>query len=176
MGFVSKYRNKYQTGGLQHLLPTQIRAEVGEGVFETYFKFTFVRNPWDRAVSQFMLTRRREDLRDYIGMAPGDSFKRYLELIARREHVQWTPQHRFVFDERGRLLVDFVGRFECLQADAGRVFSRIGVSGNLPHAHATERSAVEEYYDREAAEMVGALYAQDIDVFGYSGYAPVIGA
>lgn len=173
MGFVSKYHNKYQTGGLQHLLAPQIRKEVGAEVFDSYFKFAFVRNPWDKAVSQYMLTRRRKDLQEFIGMNDGDSFKRYLELIARREHVQWMPQHRFVFDEDGRRLVDFVGRFERLEADAATVFSRLGLSAELSHAHATERLPMSQYYDAEAVEMVLRHYAQDIDVFGYSGCSPV---
>ena len=54
MGFVDDYHNKYQTGGLQHLFATQIRQEVGDGVFDKFFKFTIVRNPWDRAVSQYV--------------------------------------------------------------------------------------------------------------------------
>jgi hypothetical protein len=174
MGFVSKYRNKYQTGGLQHLLATQIRREVGDGLFTAYFKFTFVRNPWDRAVSQYMLTRRRKDLQEYIGMSGGDSFERYLELISRREHVQWTPQHRFIFDGEGRLLVDYVGRFESLERDAAGVFERIGVGGALPHAHATERLSTATYYNRCTIERVAQIYAQDIEVFGYSGAAPAI--
>lgn len=172
MGFISRYRNKYQTGGLQHLLATQIRQEVGEGVFQSYFKFSFVRNPWDKAVSQYMLTSRRKDLQDYIGMRAGDPFKRYLELIPRREHVQWMPQHRFIYDESGRRLIDCLGRFEQLERDAAGVFSHIGLAGTLPHAHATRREPLEAYYDSEAAGMVAEFYAQDVELFGYSGCAP----
>ena len=47
MGFVDKYHNKYQTGGLQHLLAKQIRTEVGSVTFDSYFSFSIVRNPWD---------------------------------------------------------------------------------------------------------------------------------
>ena len=53
MGFVSKYHNKYQTGGLQHLLARQVLEEVGKDVFDSFYKFVIVRNPWDRIVSQF---------------------------------------------------------------------------------------------------------------------------
>lgn len=174
MGFVSKYRNKHQTGGLQHLLASQVREEVGEPAFGAYFKFAFVRNPWDKAVSQYMLTRRRPDLQEFIGMNEADSFKRYLELIGRREHVQWAPQYRFISDENGQQIVDFIGRFEHLERDALHVFSRIGAQGPLPHAHATERLPLSDYYDREAVEIVAHHYAHDIELFGYSGCAPAI--
>ena len=45
MGFVNRFENKYQTGGLQHLLAWQVREEVGSDVFSDYYKFSFVRNP-----------------------------------------------------------------------------------------------------------------------------------
>lgn len=172
MGFVGPYHNKHQTGGLQHLLATQVRDELGEQCFDAYFKFSFVRNPWDRAVSQYMLTCRRPDLRQYIGMHDNDSFKRYLELIARREHVQWAPQHRFLHDAGGNLLVDYVGRFERLERDAALVFLRLGLDAKLPHSHATERLPIDEYYDDEAVATVAAMYERDIELLGYAGCAP----
>lgn len=92
MGFISRYRNRYQTGGVQHLLARQIREEVGAEVFESYFKFTFVRNPWDKAVSQFASMRDRADLRELIGMASDASLSEYLQLTERHGHVQWERQ------------------------------------------------------------------------------------
>lgn len=173
MGFVSTYCNKYQTGGLQHLLASQIRREAGAEVFASYFKFSFVRNPWEKAVSQYALTKRRKDLRDYIGLSENGEFKRYLELIQKREHVQWMPQHRFILDEDGKPLVDFIGRFERLEADAASVFARLGIAQTLPHAHATEHLPAADYYDEEAVEAVRSLYGTDIELFGYSSCAPV---
>ena len=112
MGFVTEYNNKYQTGGLQHLFANQIRQEVGDDVFCRYFKFAIVRNPWDKAVSQYLYMKKRMDLRDFIGMSEGDSFKKYLSLIQKRLHVQWESQHKFLYDANKKLMVDFVGRFE----------------------------------------------------------------
>lgn len=169
MGFVSEYHNKYQTGGLQHLLAAQIRQEVGDNVFRSYFKFAFVRNPWDRAVSQYAYMRTRPDLRAFIGMGEEDEFKKYLELIQKREHVQWMPQHRFIFGGHGERLVNYLGRFEHLERDAAYALARIGLTGAaIPHLNASSRRPLSAYYDREATEMVAQLYADDIRIFGYA--------
>ena len=64
--------NKYQTWGLQHLLASQIQKEVGDEIFEIFFKFTIVRNPWDKVVSQYIYMKKRKDLREFIGMKEDD--------------------------------------------------------------------------------------------------------
>lgn len=172
MGFVSEYHNKYQTGGMQHLLARHIRTEVGEAVFDAYFKFAFVRNPWDKAVSQYAYMKKRPDLRTFLGMAEDDSFKRYLELTKIRKHVQWEAQWMFLFDDDGKQLVDYIGRFEHLAEDAAKVFDILGIQAEVPHLNVSGRSAMETYYDSESAAMVAEMYRADIDLFGYGRYAP----
>jgi hypothetical protein len=169
MGFVDKYHNKYQTGGLQHLLAAQIRSEVGDEVFSAYYKFAFVRNPWDRAVSQFASMSGREDLRDFIGMKKSDSFKKYLSLIGRRRHVQWEPQFNFLHDSTGKLLVDYVGRFEAFQESVFHVLGAIGLQAKaIPHTQKSERGPYAAYYEDESSEIIAAMYKDDIAAFDYS--------
>lgn len=168
MGFVDDFHNKYQTGGLQHLHADQIRTEVGEERFGSYFKFGFVRNPFDRAVSQFAYMRNRADLRSFIGMGEGDSFSRYLRLIERRLHVQWEPQYRFVCGHDDTLVVDFVGRFEELDAGMARVLAVLGVELKaLPHENRGTRGPYRDYYRRADRRAVERLYAKDLELFGY---------
>jgi hypothetical protein len=168
MGFVSKYGNKYQTGGLQHLLASQIRQEVGREVFGDYFKFAVVRNPWDRAVSQYSYTRIRTDLHELIGMTEETSFSEYLTLIEGHEHVQWQTQFDFLHDSDGVILVDFVARFERLEQDARTIFSRLNIDDRtLPHSNASNRRPYHEYFDASSKRRVERLYGQDIEAFGY---------
>ncbi len=176
MGFVDKYHNKYQTGGLQHLLASQIRQEVGDATFAQYYKFSIVRNPWDKAVSQFSDIARRPDLRAFIGMNAGDSFKRYLELTTKTRHVQWEPQINFLYDGAGKLLVDYVGRFEAFAESVLRVLETLGVRAKkLPHENKTARRDYVSYYDSEAREMIAEMYRGDIEAFGYQfGATPAL--
>lgn len=168
-GMADRYRNKYQTGGLQHLLARQIREDVGLEKFSACYRFSFVRNPWDRTVSQFTYMKQRQDLRDYIGMKEDDSLSRYLNLIQERQHVQWLPQCEFLDDEQGHGLVDFVGRFERLAVDADKVFEALGVScEKLPHRLETRHGRYVDYFDHETKSQVGRLYERDIDRFSYT--------
>jgi hypothetical protein len=168
MGFVSAGGNKYQTGGLQHLLARQIRQEVGNEIFGDYFKFAVVRNPWDRAVSQFCYTRIRTDLHELIEMTTETSFGEYLTRIEGHEHVQWKPQLEFLHDADGSMLVDFVGRFERLERDAGSIFRRLGIeAGTLPHTNASDRRPYREYFDTSSRRRIERLYGEDIEAFGY---------
>lgn len=169
MGFVSSYRNKYQTGGLQHLLARHIRLEVGGNIFNAYFKFAIVRNPWDKLVSQYTYLRKRKDLQHYLGVTAETTFAQYIEAAALSDHVQLTPQVDFVNDENGLSIVDFIGRFETLKEDAQRIFSRIGIQNMiLPH---TQRSLREKdyrsYYTAETRDRVAQIYERDIALFKY---------
>lgn len=169
MGFVDRFHNKHQTGGLQHLLARQIRQEVGEERFSSYYKFTIVRNPFDRLVSQFAYMRAREDLRAFIGMSEDASFEDYVSLIRERRHVQWEPQCSFLCDEGGELLVDFVGRFERLDGDMGEVFGRLGldVADGLPHRNGVHRGGYRNYYTDDLRQLVEDMYRDDLVRFGY---------
>lgn len=168
MGFVDSYHNKYQTGALQHLTASQIRSEVGSLVFDEYYKFTVVRNPWEKAVSQFMYLKKRKYLRDFIGMSRWASFKKYLKLISKKTHVQWMKQSDFLVDSEGGLLVDEILRFEDLDSDFQKVKLKLGFSSlELPHVNKSERKRYSEYYDQESIQMVQDLYASDIAMFDY---------
>ncbi len=168
MGFVDDYHNKYQTGGLQHLLSRQIREEIGEELHDSYYKFTMVRNPWDKAVSQYCYMSEHPGLRAFIGMKRDDCFKKYLRLIRKRTHVQWELQVNFLKDINGDSLVDYVGRFENYNQSVLNVLEKLGIDEKkIPHINRSNRKPYSSYYDSESIELVNELYASDIEEFGY---------
>lgn len=174
-GFNREYGNAYQTGGLQHLHASTIKEIIGQQIYEEYLTFSMVRNPWDKAVSQYLYMQHRSDLRTYLGMSPSTDFKSYLALLDKKTHVQWEPQTRFILDNNGEPLVDNVARFESYSRSINKIFNQLRVKkrmfGLLPrkllHLNQSQRSHYSQYYDSESVDMVSHLYLDDIRYFNY---------
>jgi chondroitin 4-sulfotransferase 11 len=142
--------------------------------FRRYFKFTFVRNPWDRVVSSYFY------LRDELGpqmswyaheIAPYPDFagfvRSWLTAANVRSSVHFKPQHMFICDASLRLRVDFVGRVETIEADFRHVCLRLGVAAALDWTNRSNHRPYQDYYTDELQDIVGAVYANDIALFGY---------
>ena len=142
-------------------------------LFAAYFKFTFVRNPWDLQVSSFHhLHREHPDLVKDLGdfstfvrhkLDPDREPNYLLDLAA-------VVQSDCLKDVDGRYTADFIGKTENLQEDFNHVCERVGLSPfNLPHARkATDRKAYATYYNDAIRNLVARHYAEDIERFEYA--------
>ena len=108
----------------------------------------------------------RKGLRRYLGISPEDSFSTYLDKIEQREHVQWMPQHMFLFDDEGNLLVQEILRLEDISRDMRDLSSRIGLDVESPLSNTTHhvKSPVVTEEDRS---RVRRMYARDYELLGY---------
>lgn len=157
----------------RHARVVAAKEMLPEEVFERLFKFAFVRNPWDLQVSSFHHIRReRPHLMAGIDDFPGfirwklDPERPYQFHVDTSIQLQWD----YLRDLDGRMLVDFVGRYEDLEADFAEVCRRLGKPGlRLPHRRkATDRKDYRGYYDDATAEAVARHFHQDIEAFGYT--------
>jgi hypothetical protein len=152
--------------GHGHISLAQIRPFVGEEAFGRYFKFAFVRNPWDRFISYCAFMTREDSEFDE---RPKDVMRHFLFKERPADHLLFFPQHVFLTDQQGRLLADEVGRVEEMQASYDAICRRIGIpTAQLDKVNSTRRKDYREYYDRELIEGVADLYRRDIELFGYS--------
>jgi len=123
-----------------------------------YFSFTFVRNPWDRIVSDYLFFKIRSDM----------SLKEFIvkEGVSDPTHV--LPQMYFIKKRNGEIGLDFIGRFENLQCDFNTVCDKIGIERQtLPHMLKKQREHYSFYYDDETVELIAKKYKEDIEYFGY---------
>ena len=150
--------------GHGHISLEQLRKFMDPAKFAEYFKFAFVRNPFDRFISYCsFITRER-------GAFKTDPQKVMRRVLANppSEHVLFWPQNTFLVDGEGKLLTDYVGRVETMQQSFEFIASKIGVPAvQLDKVNATERSAYRDYYDQELIDGVAKLYADDLRLFEY---------
>ena len=163
-------------------------AELGREEWERYFSFGFVRNPWDRLVSHYAMIsdrvaeltpeQRREakpfkiDLWNYVLHFSHD-FESFLDnctgLIYDRNCYKsfLFNQVDYLSDDDGKIIVDFVGRFENFAADAKLVLDRIGIQAELPRLNPSSRGNYRDYYTPRTRDLVAQRFARDIETFGY---------
>lgn len=154
-----------------HLALRQVRPYVGEEAFAAYFKFAFVRNPFDRFVSYcaFMLRGGDEFQR-----RPRDVMRHFLFVEPPERHVLFQPQAALLVDEDGAtLLTDAVGRVEDMQGSYDTICARIGIASRaLDRVNGTQRGDYRQYYDQALIDGVASRYGQDLDLFGYTFEGP----
>jgi Sulfotransferase family len=150
--------------GHGHLSLAQVRPHLPAGVFESYFKFAFVRNPFDRFVSYCSFVTRE------TGEFERDPRAVMREIIADppTDHLLFHPQHIFVTDASGELLADHVGRVEDMQQSYDEIAARIGIpTARLDKVNASNRRNYREYFDPPMIDGVAKYYARDLELFGY---------
>jgi len=150
--------------GHGHLSLQQVQPHLKPEAFQSYFKFAFVRNPFDRFVSYCAFVTRED------GEFARDPKRLMHEILDAPplDHILFEPQFSFVTDADGALLTDEVGRVEDMQQSYDRICERIGIpSATLERVNSTERRDYRDYYDQSLIEGVAKLYARDLELFGY---------
>lgn len=149
-----------------HLSLRQVRPYLGEEAFEAYFKFAFVRNPFDRFVSYCAFMLRGGDL---FQRQPREAMRHFLFVDPPEGHILFQPQAGLLVDDDGEtLLADQVGRVEDMQGSHDAICARIGIASRpLDRINSTRREDYRAYYDQALIDGVAARYAQDLALFGY---------
>jgi len=173
---VSRYRSVFPVGILaraqqQHLPASILKRLVSSDVWNTYFKFAFVRNPWDMLVSGYHYQtrtlsegQRAQNPDIYEILERAGSF----EGVVRSYPIIRADMTSFLTDDDGRLLVDFVGKYENISADFETIRQRIGLPNELSHENASRHDSYREYYSPDMRAIIEQHFARDIVRFGYS--------
>jgi len=146
--------------------------ELGQRVWDRKFTFTVVRNPWDRAVSEYHYRIRTNQ--NELGENP-IAFSDWIRLTYQEvdpfyqdDPQMFMPQADWVYNKSGKCLVDFICRYERLREDFAHVCLKVGVSADLPHMNATDHGSYRDCYDDETSEIVAKWFRKDIEQFEYT--------
>jgi len=181
-GGISIIKSLYgeKAGGIGHRRWEHFKWLYGEENFNDYFKFTFVRNPFDRLLSAYSFLKKggMNHMDKEFGetvMAPYDTFEKFVNEWVNEKNVDsWVhfiPQYKYLYNESGYLMVDFIGYFENFNEDYEKIRQRIGTGKKLKHLNKTPDKHEKNYreaYTPQMIEKVTEVYKQDLELFKYN--------
>lgn len=156
-----------------------------------YFTFGLVRNPYTRIMSAYLnkivrlFYKERSEIKEkhlkylepftsYEKISPAKGFKILLDHLSTSENSlfindpHFIPQSNLIQPDQ----LDFIGRFENLQADTHFIFNKIGAKYPLPHKNKSRSSGIDlpKFLDQENRRIIEALYRHDFELFNYPKY------
>ena len=167
---------------------SEIKKEIGEKLFNEYYKFCIVRNPYDKMVSlYFYLYREQKNVFlngiPIVGRPIGKKRGKVLLLLGGDIHNPVTFKNfckRMDMDNMDNYLInnksvcDYYIRFENLEADIEKVLEKVGITdyniNELPKHHSGYRpkeKGYRQYYDEETRKMVFETHKREFEMFGY---------
>ncbi|MDD2661582.1 MAG: sulfotransferase family 2 domain-containing protein [Methylococcales bacterium] len=166
-----------------HVNLRQLKLAISEEEWQFFFKFAFVRNPWDLVVSRYHWEKKGigcsvADFRDWLPKYVSSGYAEP-ERNAQSNIVQrvWEAGGGYINDlqspfilDKGTVDIQFVGRYEKLAVDFNAVCRVVGIeTPALPQLKVGFRKFTEyhELYDASSRRLVENAFATDIDQFGY---------
>ena len=143
----------------KHSMLAEYRTALGEAEFANLYKFTCVRNPWDRMVSYYFTPTQNAEVWDR---------KKFRKIISSAVSVA-----DYLRLDKGKedpfANVNYIMRFENLVDDFRAVCAALDISPtNLPQYNRSNREHYSKYYDDDLRELVRVRFAAEIERFAYA--------
>lgn len=146
-----------------------------ENYDSSFFKFTFVRNPFDRLASCYRHVIQRgtpEIMEKTPGLNRHMSFEHFVDKLMSYKvedmDIHFRPQYTFIPENP-----DFVGKFENINEDFLKLCEKIGVRApELTRENTTDKTRYDQYYNKMIINKVITIYKKDFELFGYDETIP----
>jgi hypothetical protein len=140
--------------------------------YQDYFKFAFVRNPWDRLVSCWLNKVVDSNHFGFSGpqLTKMSEFSNFVDFVSGLNSENCDPHLRLQCRLIDLNQIDFLGRLESIDKDLFEVFRILSIPlMDIERRNvSSDRNPYWYYYDNELIEKVYQIYCRDIQIFGYS--------
>ena len=150
-----------------HANAKDVKRAIPDELYNDYFKFGFVRNPWDWQVSLYFFIKQNKDHFQHEIVKNFNSFDEYIEAGLYKRNRR---QKNFFTDKKGDLIVDFIGKFENIDEDMQKVLNAVNLQDQvvLPHTNKSSHRDYMSYYNKHTYKLIEENFKEDIEMFGYS--------
>jgi Sulfotransferase family len=157
-----------------HMSASSIQKQIGLEVWNNYFKFCVVRNPFDKCISAFCHRGKNHSigkqsiLSRILNQGLSSEQLRFIDYLQKRAPID---RNKYLIDNE--FCLDDVIRYESLETDLERICQRIGLpfdKAYLPAFKAGIRNSeatIESLYTKRAIALVKEKYAFELQYFGY---------
>lgn len=160
---------------LQHLSALEVKKLCPE-YFDSYHKFTVVRNPYDRIVSIYNYQQHlgiNHHLHDpswsfgYFVRNLRKNFLKIREVSSHNGYCHFIPQIDFIYD-KNTLLVDAIIKFEDYSRQVSEFLKRFRINSNMVYENVSSKNVLwHDMYTPELKDIVYSIYEQDFIKLNY---------
>lgn len=154
-----------------HATALSTQKELGDLTFNAYFKFAFVRNPWDWQVSMYHFILKETAHAHHQRVKALSGFPEYVKWMINEkkpfEKGATRYQKDMLCNKAGEVIVDFVGRFENLADDFAYISDCLGLDSSIPFLNQSKHKSYQSYYDSETYDLIAEHFKDDIALLGY---------
>jgi hypothetical protein len=143
----------------KHSTLAEYLVALGETQFGDLYRFTCVRNPWDRMVSYYFTPTQNT-----VPWAPKKFRNVIVKALPVADYLRLSERDNDPFEN-----VNYIMRFENLVDDFRTVCRALDISPTtLPQHNRSNREHYSRYYNDELRELVRARFTAEIERFGYT--------
>lgn len=162
---IGVYPKIYSNQFSGHVSAIELKNRLPKQVFERYYKFGFVRNPWDWQVSLYTYMLKLETHEQHKLIKSMRNFDEYIDWRVNKDlHLQ-----KEFFYDKDMCLVNFVGKMENLENDFNNVCKTIGIKQTLPHLNESRQNEDNflKYYSQKSIDLLFEAFKEDVKLFNY---------
>jgi len=145
----------------EHMPATRVRELVGEKVWNSYYKFCFERNPWDKVVSYYNWKKNGQERK----MLPFDDY------VLHKTHR--LPVDSKLYCDASGFILDDIFDYANFTVSFSKVCNRLGVpfDGAMPREKVgfnKIKDTYMSYYNDETKEKISNVFKKEISLMEYS--------
>jgi hypothetical protein len=155
-----------------HQTAKEIREEFGTDIWNNYFKFSIVRNPYDELISRFWFLLDQKTRISFLDGGFEATKREFKKWVMGQENLN---SRIYLIDDQ--LAVDFLIRFEFLEDDVEKVCSHLGFRKNVSELQKFKSgirpskgiwNQVSDYYDSDSIAHIENRFSWELKRFKYT--------